>query len=74
MTIHRIPVDLASTVYCSAIEHGTEEEWNFLWNRYKSTNLAAEKRTMLNALGCTKKINLLKVKLKQENTIPYIFT
>lgn len=61
--IHRIPIDLAPTVYCAAV-YGSDQEWSFLWEKYKSTNSAAEKRTMLNALGCTQDINLLKVKFK----------
>lgn len=32
-----------------------------MWIKYKSTNSAAERKTVLNALGCTKNVKLLKV-------------
>ncbi|KAK4304350.1 hypothetical protein Pmani_023699 [Petrolisthes manimaculis] len=46
-------------VYCNAIANGGEEEWNFAWEKFLSSNVAAEKTKLLNALGCTKKIWIL---------------
>ncbi|KAF7268819.1 hypothetical protein GWI33_018165 [Rhynchophorus ferrugineus] len=59
-----IPKDLRGVVYCTALEHGAEEEWNFLWEKYQSSNVATEKSTLLSVLGCTKEIWLLSRYLK----------
>jgi hypothetical protein len=40
--IDRIDQDLKSTVYCTGISDGGEEEWDFLYQQYKSSNVAAE--------------------------------
>lgn len=39
-------------VYCAAIRAGSEEEFNFLWKKYMTTNVAAEQINVLSALGC----------------------
>lgn len=65
----RIPVDLTPVVYCSVVEHGSDAEWNFLWNKYKSSNTASEKEVILKALGCTKQTNLLKVNKRTKRHI-----
>nr|CAD7393670.1 unnamed protein product [Timema cristinae] len=54
-----IPQDVRSNVYCSALKYGGEEEWSFAWKRYKKANVAAEKMTLLSALGCTRETWLL---------------
>lgn len=54
-----IDVDMKSTVYCNAISNGNEEEWDFAWERYKGSNVATEKRSLLGGLSCTSKIWLL---------------
>ena len=59
---NRVHPDIAAPVYCSVIEHGSETEWNFLWNKFKIATDAIEKMTILEALGCTKQTDLLKVK------------
>ena len=56
---HRIDPDLKSTVYCTAIAEGGEAEWNFAYQQYKETNVAAERRTLMAAMGCTKQIWIL---------------
>lgn len=61
-----IPVDLVPLVYCSALEHGSDKEWKFLWNKFTITNLAAEQKTILNAMGCTKQVHLIKVRNKTD--------
>ncbi|KAL3277992.1 hypothetical protein HHI36_013334 [Cryptolaemus montrouzieri] len=66
-----IPKDLRRLVYCFAIKEGSEKEWNFLWNKYKASNLASEKNLMIRALGCTRNTWLLKRYLEytiQENS------
>jgi len=54
-----IDVDMKSTVYCQAIRNGDEQEWDFAWERYKASNVATEKRSLLGGLSCTKEIWLL---------------
>ncbi|ROT67357.1 putative aminopeptidase N [Penaeus vannamei] len=51
--------NLKSTVYCSAIAAGGEEEWGAAWDMYLSANLASEKSVLLSALGCTEEVWLL---------------
>nr|XP_023023668.1 aminopeptidase N-like isoform X1 [Leptinotarsa decemlineata] len=54
-----IPKDLRGVVYCTTLKHGGEMEWEFLWKQYQNSNVATEKGTLLNALGCTQEIWLL---------------
>lgn len=58
---NRISVNLAPIVYCSVIEFGSKTEWKYLWRKFKTTNDAAERVIILNALGCTNEIDLIKV-------------
>ena len=48
-----ISPNIKSTVYCSAIKHGGDEEWNFAWDRLQASNVATEKDKLLSALGCS---------------------
>jgi len=54
-----VPINVRSTVYCTSIKHGSDADWEFLWTRYKKSNVAAEKRTILTALGCSREVWLL---------------
>ncbi|TDG52379.1 hypothetical protein AWZ03_001209 [Drosophila navojoa] len=54
-----VPINLRQTVYCTAIRHGDDNDWNFLWMRYNNSNVAAEKRTIMSSLGCTREVWLL---------------
>ncbi|XP_050303200.1 aminopeptidase N-like [Anthonomus grandis grandis] len=54
-----IQKDLTSIVYCTALRHGGEKEWNFLWEKYLKSNVASEKNRILGVLGCTKEAWLL---------------
>ncbi|XP_037727925.1 aminopeptidase N-like [Drosophila subpulchrella] len=54
-----VPINVRHTVYCTLIRLGSDEDWEFLWTRYKNSNVAAEKRTILTALGCSKEVWLL---------------
>jgi hypothetical protein len=56
---YRIPPDLRSVVYCSALSNGGEEDWNFLWDQYRKSNVATDQVLILAALGCTKNNTLL---------------
>lgn len=55
----RVPLDLRSTIYCTAIRYGGENEWRFLWERYTHINVGAERALILGALGCSREIWLL---------------
>jgi len=54
-----VPINVRNTVYCTLIRLGSDEDWEFLWTRYKNSNVAAEKRTILTALGCSREVWLL---------------
>ncbi|XP_072551486.1 alanyl (membrane) aminopeptidase-like b isoform X2 [Salminus brasiliensis] len=56
---NRIPPNLKSNIYCSAIASGDEDDWDFAWNQYETATIATEKDKLRYALSCTKKIWLL---------------
>uniref|UniRef100_A0A8B9L7G5 Aminopeptidase n=1 Tax=Astyanax mexicanus TaxID=7994 RepID=A0A8B9L7G5_ASTMX len=56
---NRIPPNLKSTIYCSAIASGDEDDWDFAWNQYEKASIATEKDKLRYALSCTKKMWLL---------------
>lgn len=60
--LFRIPVDLVPVIYCSVVTQGNGTEWNYLWKKFESENVAAEQVTILGALGCTKNEDLIKVR------------
>ncbi|KAI1280558.1 Aminopeptidase N [Halotydeus destructor] len=41
-------------VYCTAIKHGTEQDWSFLWSVYTQTQDASERDKLMGALACSK--------------------
>ena len=59
ISLRSIHPDLRSTVYCNGVRVGSQDEWNFSFNRYKTVNLAAEKSKLLYAMSCTKEPWLL---------------
>ncbi|XP_034664733.1 aminopeptidase N-like [Drosophila subobscura] len=50
-----IPVDMRSTVYCTAIAEGDEINWYFLWRRYSSPTDLHSRGMLLSALACTQR-------------------
>ncbi|KAK3599710.1 hypothetical protein CHS0354_037183 [Potamilus streckersoni] len=52
--VNTIDPGLKSTVYCTAIEDGGQDEWEFAYNKYKTANLAAEQSRLLSAMSCSK--------------------
>lgn len=60
-SLDRIPKDVAPVVYCSVMAEGSEEDWEFLWDKCMKTNVAAEQVLILNSLGCTNNTDLIKV-------------
>lgn len=55
----RVPPNLRSVVYCTAIKHGDQLEWEFAWSRYKNTSVSSEEEILLSAMGCTRETWLL---------------
>lgn len=43
-----------AVAYCTAIRHGTKDDWEFLWNKYIISNSGHEQTDIMQALGCTK--------------------
>ncbi|XP_039490657.1 aminopeptidase N isoform X1 [Drosophila santomea] len=54
-----VPINLRSTVYCIALGQGSEEDWDFLWSRYKKSNVGSDRQTILSTLGCSKAVWIL---------------
>lgn len=49
-------------VYCTAVSESSDaKEWDYLWNAYQLTNVAAEQRVIMEALGCARNPESLKV-------------
>ncbi|XP_055847662.1 aminopeptidase N [Episyrphus balteatus] len=49
-----ISPNLRNIVYCTAIQYGTEAEWNFAFDRYMNSKVSSEQEVLLSALGCSK--------------------
>ncbi|ELU18860.1 hypothetical protein CAPTEDRAFT_133041, partial [Capitella teleta] len=49
----RIPADLKGLVYHGGIKYGTEDDWQFVWNKWKATTLATEKSKLLSSLAAS---------------------
>ncbi|XP_058444532.1 aminopeptidase N-like [Malaya genurostris] len=55
-----VPLNLRSTVYCTAIREGSQREWDFLWARYRDGNIASSERSAVaQGLSCTKDVELM---------------
>lgn len=48
-----MPSVVKGVVACTAIRHGGELEWNFAFKRFRESNVASEKATLLSSLTCT---------------------
>ncbi|XP_035679687.1 aminopeptidase N-like [Branchiostoma floridae] len=59
-----IPERLKSTVYCTAIKHGGNLEWDFAWQEYLSAE-ASEQTLLISALACTQDIDILNTYLER---------
>lgn len=49
-----IPKNMRRDAFCLGVRYGHEQEWNFLWDRYRNSNVAGEKADLLYAMGCTR--------------------
>lgn len=47
------------TVYCTAIQEGDVEEWDFAYQQYKKADVASEKFLLLMALACSRQTWIL---------------
>ncbi|XP_043661165.1 aminopeptidase N isoform X1 [Drosophila teissieri] len=54
LATNRIPVDLRETIYCTAIQFGTEADWTLLRRLYKRSDVSEERRIILSALACSR--------------------
>ncbi|XP_014472138.1 PREDICTED: uncharacterized protein LOC106743116 [Dinoponera quadriceps] len=50
----KIPANAQAAVLCTAIRYGTQDDWEFLWESYVTSNFASQKMVYINALGCTR--------------------
>ncbi|XP_014296929.2 putative aminopeptidase-2 [Microplitis demolitor] len=48
-----ISPDSKPAILCTALKHGTYDDWQFLWEQYRASNFESEKVLILSALGCT---------------------
>ena len=55
----KLPANLKGPIYAAGIKYGTEEDWDFLWNRRETTMVATEKRKILYSLSQTMDPKLL---------------
>lgn len=58
-TNNPIPTDLRSAVYCVGIKLGGQSAWEFLWDRYKKSNVGNEQNVILSSLGCSREVWIL---------------
>ena len=49
-----IASNLRSLVYSMGVREGGVKEWNQVYDKYKSTNIASEKAILLTSLTCTR--------------------
>ncbi|KAG0429976.1 hypothetical protein HPB47_023114 [Ixodes persulcatus] len=64
-SFHMIPHSYRPIVFCQAIKHGTESDFNFLWKHYETATTPQEKAVLLKALSCTGNLQLLEKLLLQ---------
>jgi hypothetical protein len=50
----KINKDQRSYVYCNGVRYGGKEEFDFLYNRYTTENIAAEQLNLMIGMACTK--------------------
>ncbi|CAN7983602.1 unnamed protein product [Ixodes hexagonus] len=62
---HMIPHSYRPIVFCQAIKHGTEADFNFLWKHYEMATTPQERTVLLKALSCTGNLQLLEKLLLQ---------
>ncbi|XP_043498883.1 putative aminopeptidase-2 [Polistes fuscatus] len=61
---NRIEPNQRSAAYCTGILHGNLDDWKLLWNHYKTSKVVSEQVVVLNALGCSRNIDILEQYLR----------
>nr|XP_057943178.1 aminopeptidase N-like [Doryrhamphus excisus] len=56
---NKIHPNLRSIIYCQAVAAGGEEEWEFAWDKFQTSNESSEKEQLRQAMSCTRKVWLL---------------
>ena len=51
---------MATHIYCTAVNAGGEDEWEFAWSQYHISQSQDQRDALRGALACTKHIWLLK--------------
>ena len=51
---YRISPDIRKAVYCTATAEGPTSNWEFLWAKLQTEEVAAERWSILHGLGCTR--------------------
>ncbi|XP_012288914.1 putative aminopeptidase-2 isoform X2 [Orussus abietinus] len=64
-TSKMISPNVREVVYCTAIKHGTTEDWDFLWDQYKKSKFVAHQSDILDGLGCSQNRSILFEYLKK---------
>ncbi|XP_033211856.1 aminopeptidase Ey-like [Belonocnema kinseyi] len=60
----RVPKNLKSVIYSTAIKYGTQDDWDFLWNQYLHTSVVSEQVEIINALACSQDPKILEQYLR----------
>lgn len=66
--LYSIPPNDRSVVYCTAIKYGTDDTWEFAWNRYINANVSSEKELLLDAMACSREPWILTRYLERSST------
>ncbi|KAL2747896.1 putative aminopeptidase-2 [Vespula maculifrons] len=56
----RIEPNQRSAAYCMGVLYGNVDDWNYLWNHYKTSKVVSEQLVVLSALGCSNNTDILK--------------
>ena len=54
-----VPPVLKEIVACTAIRHGSDLEWMFAYKRFRESNVASERRTLLSSMTCSQETWIL---------------
>ncbi|XP_053945437.1 membrane alanyl aminopeptidase-like [Anastrepha ludens] len=54
-----VPVNIRSVVYCNALRHGNETNYDKLFNKFLTSTSATEQTLILSTLGCVKNSTLI---------------
>ncbi|XP_062552054.1 aminopeptidase N-like [Armigeres subalbatus] len=55
-----MPLDLRSSVYCTAVREGSRADWEFLWDRYRDVSVVgADRAAIAEGLACTRDRGLI---------------